>query len=105
MRFRGPYPQVSQGAAVTQPDPGNLPGLSTCCPPSGHRAPPRRLPDPLPEPRRGRSRVVRVRDGPYDDDPAGARLQHLVEVGEVDAADGEPGAVGAEGSGVPDQVE
>src|SRR3954462_2574582 len=59
----------------------------------------------LREVRGGRAGVVRLGDRPDDHDPAGTGLQDLVEVAEVDSADGEPGAVGAEGGGVPDQAE
>src|SRR5690606_16163626 len=51
-----------------------------------------------------RARVVRLGEGADDDHPAGARVQDLVEVAEVDAADGEPGAGRAEAGRVPDQV-
>lgn len=70
-----------------------------------HTGPSRSVTQPLRELRGGRARVVRLGDRPDDHDPAGTGLQDLVEVAEVDAADGEPGAVGAEGCGVPDQVE
>lgn len=96
---------------VTQPDHGNLPVLSICCPPigqlssSGARCGWSPLAQALGELRGGRAGVGRLGEGAYDDDSVGARLQHLVEVAEVDAADGEPGAVGAEGGGVTDEVE
>src|SRR5690606_18280840 len=64
----------------------------------------RRLPQPLRELSRRRARVVRLGEGADDDHPAGARVQDLVEVAEVDAADGEPGAGRAEAGRVPDQV-
>lgn len=62
-------------------------------------------PDPLRELGGGGRRVVRRGDRPDDDDPAGARLQHLVQVARVDAADREPGARLPQGGGVPHEAE
>lgn len=48
--------------------------------------------EPSGEPGGGGVRILRFGDGPNDDDPARTRSQHLLQVGVVDAADGEPGA-------------
>ncbi len=63
------------------------------------------LPQPAGEARGGGTGRCRLGDGPDDDDPGRAGREHLVQVGLVDAADGEPRPRRPQARRVPDQVQ
>src|SRR6516225_4726296 len=71
----------------------------------GMPAPPYPLGEPPGEGPRRTGWVVGLGDGPDDDDAGGSRGEHLVEPGQADPADREPGTGGRRVRHVPQQAE